>query len=232
MTQMERMALAVGSTFPRYHVYLSTEDMSHEELARAFNRFRFIVEQATGEPLVYWGVYGNGAGDGGEHLHLLLWKKPDVKRVWHPARKAVGIGYTTSIPIARDRDHALRAAAYVAGQQGPVFGSREHDHAVERRSERSWVMPQSKTLAKHHPDLLRASQAAKNKSMTDERLFASLPGLFGPLTPCQKGCVRVMVADAEAWRKRRAGRPRARARTEAPRPTPRERKTSAGSDEE
>ncbi len=197
LNQMERMSLAVGSTFPRYHVIISTGGTTHEELARAFDRFKLIVERATKEPLVYWGVCGNGAGDGGEHLHLLMWKKPKM-RIWQPARKAVGLGWTESKPVKAGLGHALRVAGYVAGQQMSVFGSREHDSAESRRNERPWVMPHDATLRKHHPELLKATEAAKDAAITDEELFASLPGLVEPLTAYEKGCVMAMAADRQA----------------------------------
>src|SRR5271157_3531086 len=50
LNQMERMSLAVGSTFPRYHVIISTGGMTHDELAGAFDRFKLIVERETKEP--------------------------------------------------------------------------------------------------------------------------------------------------------------------------------------
>ena len=196
LNQMERMSLAIGSTFPRYHVIISTAGMTHEELARAFDRFKLNVERATKEPLIYWGVCGNGAGDGGEHLHLLVWKKPKM-RIWQPAREAAGLGWTKAIPIKKGIGHALREAAYVGGQQVSVFGSREHDSAASRRKERPWMMPHDATLRKRHPELLKATEAAK-AAITDEELFAGLPALLEPLTAYEKGCVMVMAADGQA----------------------------------
>lgn len=220
MTQMERMSVAVGSARPRYHLYLSTPGMSHEELAERFDRLRTAVERRTDERLIYWGVFGKGAGDGGEHVHLLLWKKPQMK-LWHEERKKVGIGWARSKPVEKGMGNALKVAGYVGGQQGSVFGSREHDNAVNRRQERSWVMPHDATLRRHHPELLKATEAAKAAS-TDEVLFASLPGLFEPLTAYQKGCVLVMVADAKELRglRRRKSRARTRARSRPATTTP------------
>ena len=222
MTQMERMSVAVGSTRPRYHLYLSTPgDMNHDELASRFDRLRTAIERRTDERLIYWGVFGKGAGDGGEHVHLLLWRKPQMK-VWQEERKKLGLGWTKSIPVEKGMGNALKVAAYVGGQQASVFGSREHDNAVERRNERPWVMPHDRTLRTQHPELLKATEVAKDPAMTDEELFASLASLFDPLTPYQKGCVLVMVADAPALRrfKRRSSRRRARARSRRATTTP------------
>lgn len=199
LNQMERISLAIGSTSPRYHVIISTGGMTHEELTRAFDRFKLSVERVTSEPLIYWGVCGNGAGEGGEHLHLLLWKKPDMRRIWQPARKAAELGWTESKPVKPGLGHALRLAGYVAGQQVSVFGSRDHDSAASRKNERSWLMPQDATLRKHHPELLAATEAAKS-AITDEELFSSLCGLFDPLTAYQKARVMVMVADTQELR--------------------------------
>ncbi len=215
MTQMERMSMAVGSTVPKYHLYLSSAPgMSHEELAQRFDRLRTAVERRTDERLIYWGVFGNGVGDGGEHIHLLAWKKPQMT-IWHEERKKVGIGWARSKPVEKGMGNALKVAGYVGGQQSSVFGSREHDKAVNRRKERSWVMPHDATLRRHHPELLKATEAAKDPAMTDEELFASLPSLFDPLTPHQKGCVLVMVADAKGWSGLRRRRSRARTRAGA-----------------
>jgi hypothetical protein len=203
MIQMERMSMAVGSTLPKYHLYLSSaRGMSHGELAASFNRLVTAIHRRTGKPVIYWGVFGNGFGDGGEHIHLLLWKKPKMK-VWHTERKKVGIGWARSKPVEPGMKNALKAAAYVGGQQVSVFGSREHDSAASRRNERSWVMPHDATLRKHHPELLKATRAAQDPAITDAELFASLPRLFEPLTPYQKGCVAIMVADSDRWRGRR-----------------------------
>lgn len=222
MTQMERMSMAVGSTLPRYHLYLSNApDMSHKKLAVSFDRLRTAIERRTGEPLVYWGVFGNGVGDGGEHIHLLLWKKPPM-RIWHAERKKVGIGWARSKPVAKGMGNALKVAAYVGGQQVSVFGSGEHDSAASRTNERPWVMPHNARLRKHQQELLKATEAAKDPTMADEELFASLPGLFDPLTPDQKGRVLVMVADAKGWSslRRRRSRARIRARSRRAATTP------------
>ena len=215
MTTMEKMSMAVGSTQPKYHLYLSTRGMSHRELVSAFGRLRGAVERRTGERLIYWGVFGNGAGDGGEHLHLLLWKKPPMK-VWHAERKKVGIGWARSKPVEKGLQNALRVAAYVGGQQVSVFGSREHDNAVERRNERSWLIPHDATLREHFPELLKATKAAKDPAITGEELFARLSSLIDPLTPYQKGCVAIMASDSRGQRRFRSrGRPK---RTRPPRP--------------
>ncbi len=204
MTDMERLCLGVAATWPTHHLTLGTSQMTQEHLAQAFRLVRPLIERRRNrtKPLVYFGAFAKGAGEGGVHLHLLLWEMPMIV-TWRQQCKNVGIG-NPHVERLSEPGSALAVAGYVAGQQQAVFGSRKHEENRARRTgKRRWVMPQDRTLEAHHPELCDAMRLAKDKSIPDEVFFASLPGFFEPLRPDLKERVTTMANRAQESRRKR-----------------------------
>jgi hypothetical protein len=181
MTLMERLSLAVSSTLPAYQLTITTVAMAQPELARAFGLLVPRIERRKARkrvPLIYIGVYAMGTGDAGAHLHLLLWERPYMPS-WHGQTKALGLGNPHVERVApMEPLNILRTVGYVLGQQEPVFGSRGHErHEPRLKNQRRFVQPQARTLEVHHRELFRATQLAKDQSVSDKTLFESLPTL-------------------------------------------------------
>jgi hypothetical protein len=207
MTDMERLCLGVAATEPTHHLTLGTSDMTQRDLARAFRLLRPLIEtrRNTTKPLIYFGAFAKGAGEGGVHLHLLLWEMPMIV-TWREQCKSLGIG-NPHVKRLSQPGSALAVAGYVAGQQQAVFGSRKHEENKARTTgTRRWVMPQDRTLEAHHPGLCHAMRLAKDKSIPDEVFFASLPGFFEPLRPELKQRVTTMANQARGSRRPRRNR--------------------------
>lgn len=204
MTDMERLCLGVAATGPTHHLTLGTSDMTQKDLAQAFRLVRPLIEtrRNTTKPLIYFGAFAKGAGEGGVHLHLLLWEMPMIV-TWREQCKGVGIG-NPHVERLSEPGSALAVAGYVAGQQQAVFGSRKHEENRARTTgKRRWVMPQDRTLEAHHPDLCHPMRLAKDKSLPDEVFFSSLPGFFEPLRPEMKERVISMANQARGSRRKR-----------------------------
>jgi hypothetical protein len=207
MTDMERLCLGVAATGPTHHLTVGTSDMTQKELANGFRRLRPLIERQrnTTKPLIYFGAFAKGAGEGGVHLHLLLWEMPMIV-TWREQCEGIGIG-NPHVERLSEPGSALAVAGYVAGQQQAVFGSRKHEENKARRTgTRRWVIPQDRTLEAHHPELCDAMRLAKDKSIPDEVFFASLPGFFEPLRPELKEPVTTMANQARGSRRPRRNR--------------------------
>jgi hypothetical protein len=206
MTDMERLCLGVAATGPTHHLTLGTRDMTQKDLAQAFRLVRPLIEtrRNTTKPLIYFGAFAKSAGQGGVHLHLLIWEMPMIV-TWREQCKSVGIG-NPHVERLTEPGSALVVAGYVAGQQQAVFGSRKHeDNAVRTTGKRRWVIPQDRTLRAHHPELWHAMRLAKDKSIPDEVFFTSLPGFFEPLRSELKERVTAMANQARGSRRKRKG---------------------------
>ncbi len=179
MTRQERVALAVTSTHPTHHLSItSPTGTTQEECAR---RFRLLIPRIQRNahrrksPLVYVGSYAKGYGDGGYHVHLLLWEEPYML-VYRKQSLAAGLGRVTSTQIGPEPENALHRTSYVLGQQVSVFGTNVHQRHLPRgKGKRSYISPQMKTLATHHPELFYALTLAKDQSVPDETLVHELP---------------------------------------------------------
>lgn len=177
LTRMERLSLGVASTEPTHHLILGTSGMAQPELAAAFGLFVPKVEcrKHKSGPLIYFGAYAQGKGDGGRHAHILLWEEPFYKSYMAQAR-SVGIDNCIVRPITNDPYNTLRVAQYVFGQQEPVFGSRKHEENEPReKHKRGFISNQGETLRAYHPELLRVTEMAKDQSVSDVALVSSLP---------------------------------------------------------
>jgi hypothetical protein len=179
MTRQERIALAVTSTQPTHHLSItSPSGTTQEECA---HRFRLLIPRVERNanrrkgPLVYVGSFAKGRGNGGYHVHLLLWEEPWM-HVYRPQCRAVGLGRATSTPIGAAPETVLQRTSYVLGQQVSVFGTKVHQRHLRReKGKRGYVSPQMKTLAGHHPKLFYALTLARDQSVTDETLIQELP---------------------------------------------------------
>jgi hypothetical protein len=178
LTSLERIALAVASTQPTHHLTLGSANLSEPELAAAFGRLLPRIQRRKSRPklpLIYFGAYAEGRGQGGCHLHLLLWERPYIPSYRAQAR-IEAIGNVHAVQVTNDPINTLRACRYVLGQQESVLGSRHHErHQARDKHQRRFVSNQARTLHEHHPELFRATQAAKDQSVSDKTLFASLP---------------------------------------------------------
>ena len=96
--------------------------------------------------------------------------------VYRPQCRAVGLGRARSTPIGAAPETVLQRTSYALGQQVSVFGTKAHQHHLRRvKGKRSYITPQMKTLATHHPELFYALRLAKDQSVTDETLIRELP---------------------------------------------------------
>lgn len=179
MAPQERIALAVTSTHPTYHLNItSPSGTTQEECA---HRFRLLIPRIERNanrrkgPLIYVGSFAKGHGGGGYHVHLLLWEEPYML-VYRKQSLAVGLGRAMSTPIEAVPETVLQRTSYVLGQQVSVFGTRVHQRHLRRgKGKRSYISPQMKTLATHHPELFYALTLAKDQSVTDETLIQEFP---------------------------------------------------------
>jgi hypothetical protein len=179
MTSQERIALAVASTKPTHHVTLTTPaGTGHTELAARFRKFVPRIERNQHRrkgPLIYVGNYAQGFGDGGCHLHLLLWEEPHYI-TYKTQGKAVGLGRIRVTPIESAPATVLHKASYVLGQHESVFGTKAHlRHQPRAKFKRSFITCQTNTLEAYHHKLFYALKLANDKSVTDETLVAECP---------------------------------------------------------
>jgi len=178
-TPQERIALAVTSTQPSQHVTITTPGgATHQELARGFRKLVPRIERNAHrrkQPLIYVGNYAKGRGNGGYHLHLLLWEEPYMC-VYRRQCLAAGLGRARNTHIDPVPEMVLYSTSYVLGQHESVFGTDVHlRHRPRAKGKRSFICPQGKTLETYHPELFYALQLAKDKSVTDETLVSECP---------------------------------------------------------
>lgn len=188
MTEMERVALAVTSARPTYTVTLTTSGASQKELASAWRLFVRRVERRKARPdlpLIYVGSFAEGHGDGGCHLHLVLWERPYVL-TYHGQTRELGLGTPYVAQIAPSTPHnTLSVVSYALSQHEPIFGTTNHlRHRPHEKHKRRWITPQAKTLERHCPDIFVALNLAKSQSVSDEKLFAELPKFIREV-PCE-----------------------------------------------
>jgi hypothetical protein len=164
---MENLTLAVAKAEPTHTLTLTSADMTQPEMASAFRRLvRRIKRNAhSSRPLIYFGVYAQSKGNGGCHLHLLLWDYAP-QAVWRKHAEAVGLYANRPKLIDRSQPHNLeRTVGYVLSQNEPVFGSRKHlENEPKRKGQRRYVTPQTRTLATHGSELLSALNQAQAQS--------------------------------------------------------------------
>lgn len=192
---MERVALAVASSRPTHTATLTTPVASQKELASTWRLFVRRVERRKARPnlpLIYVGNFANGRGDGGYHLHLVLWERPYAP-TYHGQTRELGLGapHVSQIEPSTPRN-TLNAVSYALSQQESLFGSTHHlRHRPREQSKRRFISPQRKTLEAHCPDLFVALSLAKSQSVSDERLFAELPKFIREIPRCEKMCPSV-----------------------------------------
>ena len=167
LTEMENLTLAVAEAEPTHTRTLTSADMTQPEMARAFRLLLRRVEQHahTPKPIIYLGVYAQGRGEGGCHLHLLLWGFTP-QGVWRKHAEAVGLyaARPRQIDLAQPQN-AERAVGYVLSQNESIFGSRKHlENEPKRKGQRRYVTRQRRTLATHNPKLLSALDHANAQS--------------------------------------------------------------------
>jgi hypothetical protein len=186
LTDHERVAIAIAVTCPTNHVTFTTTDLSYEALAKTWRLLVRRIERrkSTKGPLIYVGALAKGNGDGGWHLHLILWEFP-VEHIFRPQARAVGLGNVDLQQIKPDLTNRLWAASYVLGQHQSVFGTRKHlENAPHPKNKRALIVPQRKTLQVHNHELFVALDMAKSQAVSDERLCSELPrfirGVKGP----------------------------------------------------
>jgi hypothetical protein len=167
LTEMENLTLAVAKAEPTHALTLTSADMDQPEMARAFRLLVRRIERnaKTSKPLIYFGVYAQGKGDGGCHLHLLLWGYAP-QAVWRKHAEAVGLYANRPKRIDSYQPHNVaRAVGYTLSQNQSVFGSRKHlENQPKRKGQRRYITPQKRTLADHNPKLLSALNQAQTQS--------------------------------------------------------------------
>ncbi len=188
MTEMERIALAVTSARPTHTATLTTSGASQSDLASDWRLFVRRVERRKASPnlpLIYLGSLAQGQGDGGYHLHVVLWERPYAP-TYQGQTRALGLGTPHVSQIAPSTPHnTLNAVSYTLSQQESIFGSTHHlRHWPREQNKRRFISPQRKTLKAHCPDLFVALSLAKSQSVSDERLFAELPKFIREIPRC------------------------------------------------
>lgn len=176
LTDLERVSLAVTAAKPTHHLILSTVGGGRKDLGDGFRRLVRRIERRKHRSLIYFGTAAEGFGEGGFHMHLLFWEYQDMS-MYHGQTRAVGLGKPDVERIdPPEPDNVLRVVSYVLGQQEPVFGTRKHAANQPRKSyKRRFNNPHMKTLEQHRPELFVGLTLAKDKSLSDEALFESLP---------------------------------------------------------
>ena len=167
LTEMENLTLAVAEAKPTHTLTLTSADMTQPEMAKAFRRLARRIDRhsKSSKRLIYLGAYAQSKGDGGCHMHLLLWGYAP-QAVWRKHAEAVGLYAHRPKQIKLSEPHNLeRTVGYVLSQHEPVFGSRKHlENEPKRKGQRKYVTPQKRTLATHSPKLLSALDQAKAQS--------------------------------------------------------------------
>ncbi len=99
----------------------------------------------------------------------------------HPDCLAVGLGrptMTTLPPIPADdlsTPECWIKAAYVLGQQEPVFNSDAHfKHKDRLRSKHEFIKTSRSNLVKHKPELSAALQIAKDPAIPDDQIASDV----------------------------------------------------------
>jgi hypothetical protein len=180
LTEAERLLVALLSSPPTNMLTLQGPQ-DGPSVGEVWPRLRRRVDRArtSRRPLIYLGTKPNGYGNGGEHMHLLLWDYVPVGTLLKHCRQ-LGIG-TPRIEEIRHRNQpalVARPIAYVLGQQEAVFGTAEHErHMPREKYRRRWLRPHRSTLADHNPELLSAIEAAESESVSDRDLILRVPYL-------------------------------------------------------
>jgi hypothetical protein len=191
LTSQERVAVAVAGTAP---THLLTIDSAVTDRAQFAAGWRRVVKrlarlrQRSRRPLIHVATIArSGSGGGGYHLHALLWNEYLHHPVLGKHCREAGLGGPNiqQLPAAgANFFEVLRATTYVLGQHEALFGSDHHRrHRALPPCARSYLAPQSGTLAAFHPELLAALGRATDRSVTDDELVAAVP-LFSSDNGC------------------------------------------------
>ncbi len=184
MTDMERIALAVASTYPTHFYTLSSANLTRVELSRCLELMVPRIRRRTStpkRPIIYFGTVVKGEDHDGHHLHLLFWKRPHMD-TFHGQTKALGLGKGKVKQIEPTLEDALRVTSYVLGQEQAVFGSKHHwRHGERQKGARRFRRAQRSTLARYQPELFLALDVAKDKSLSDKDMVLRLPTSIGSL---------------------------------------------------
>src|SRR5205085_1056936 len=125
-------------------------------------------------PLVYVATVADGIGDGGCHLHVLLWEFPPVW-MYRTQGEAVGLGSVQLAQIEPDLTNRMGVASYVLGQHESVFGTTKHrENSEHPKGKRRLLMPHDATLKEQNPKLFVALDLAKDQSLSDKTLCREL----------------------------------------------------------
>lgn len=185
MTGAERMLVATISARPNHTLTLDSNLGSRAEVVKAFRNFVKRIDRALArrrprdpERLVYMATIATARGSNRFHVHALLWQRLHAPVV-HGHARDVGFGGVMLRRLPEDLRgdvHYWNQAAYVLGQQEPVFGTKHHERHEDRPVwGRRVLHPQASTLARHCPNLLSALQAAKDPALPDDALLTRLP---------------------------------------------------------
>jgi hypothetical protein len=191
MTSQERIALAVSSTRPSHHLMVPTRGDSRRQLVSAFHRLVRRVqvrkERPRLQPLIYVGAIADRTGEGGSHMHLLLWERPYASTYQVQARE-VGLGSPHAEWISPQTPaNVLKTVCYALGQQESVFGTGVHLANRPREPYEHCVLhPQLATLKEHRPELFVALTLAKDESVSDKDLFDGLPRFIREDSTCRE----------------------------------------------
>jgi len=178
MTSMERALIALMGVPPTH--LITIHGPPGTKVSSWWPRYRKRIDRARGpsRPLIYLGVRASGFGDGGEHLHLLLWDEWIPFWVLHRHADECGLGKPHVDLVPDPQANRLECASmvtYVLSQHEPVFGSRNHErHHQPHPHQRRWIRPHQATLRTHRPQLLSALNAAESPSISDKELVSKV----------------------------------------------------------
>lgn len=171
----ERRCLAIASAAPTNLLTLNSKSFERDQIGPAWSRLHKRIDRQTKRPLVYYGVSARSYGDGGYHLHLLLWDYLHVPSL-HGHAPAVGFGKPHIDQIGQTVEDKLWTTLYVCGQTESLFGSKYHGrHRKRERWSRSFFRTSDRVLEVANPQLLSAIKMAEDRSVSDQELVKLVP---------------------------------------------------------
>lgn len=195
LTEAERIAVAVAASEPTHLLTIDSAIHDRQTFDRAWRLLakRLARRRPYRQPLVYFGSVAQGLGDGGFHVHLLLWEflpawmlhqQTHAVGLGHPKIQQIGASVLRRRPLEelKNDEHysllleRLYVTRYVVNQHEAVLGGSHHQrHQPRAAGKRRYLYPQAATLDRARPNLLAALKAARSPTVSDEELIRYLP---------------------------------------------------------
>lgn len=174
------MLLALLDVPPTHLLTLHSKDLDRTGMQRSWSAFKKRIERKIGKPPIYLAVTAKSAkGEGGQHLHALLWTGYLHAESLQGFARGTGLGAPDIQMLPQEPENQIGRAqmiGYVLGQLGPVFGSKDHlRHAERARSQRRYSTSTRRVLEVRMPELFAALDRARDGSVPDDLVFSATP---------------------------------------------------------